>query len=381
MGQEQLHALKREIAFFFKKETTYDTQVKPVTTDAIKCLSCSITPDIQIDMREENNGSRDRTSVIKGISTVAIDAETEVVPSGSAGTAPDVGPLLQMLLGTETINGGVSAAYTTSDTQGDQGSASMYVRRGLVQMDAASGVWIESGTLNLSGTDLPKLSFSGGAATHYHTGRSTCDGAVSGTTVNVQSGDGKAFSVGSIIQVGSDTNSGAGFKVTAISTDALTIEASATADSGSVVAPFTPTETTAGDPVPGIKGSVEVDSIAVPITGFDVTIANKHKPLDDVYGSSKVTDYIEGTREITGNIKVRCRADQVDELGKWKDVTTRDLAVQVGDTAGDIMTVNIDYAVFTSVGLEDGDDDSSIINIGFTAIGSSGNDAIEIIFT
>jgi hypothetical protein len=169
-------------------------------------------------------------------------------------------------------------------------------------------------TLSIAGGEEPKLSFEGGSSgtfipttTSSTTGASTAtvDGSGSGTTVDVQSGEGKNFKVGSVIKVGSDDNGGAGYEVTGISGDQLTVGTSITSYTDlDAVVPFAPDETVAGQPIAGILGSLTVDGSSFPITSFEVTVTNNMKAIEDEAYQAGTTDYVPGFRDVTGSLSI-----------------------------------------------------------------------------
>jgi len=380
MGQNLKHQLFYERSFFAKAETTFGTQVKPVTGDAMKVLSAMIKYSKEIKDRVDNSGSRDIIETIEGSITNEWEAEMYLLPNGSAGTAPDCGPFLTAGLGVETVTPATSVVYSTTDTQAVQGSLSIYDLFSDIQMNSLFGAYVNEIAISASGRDEPKIKFSGMGKTYAHSGYATCNGAVSGTSVAVQSGEGLNFDAGSLIKIGSDDNSGTGHKVTEVSGDTLTIADSATASDDDPIIPWLPAETTAGSPIAGIDGSLTIDSTELPIMSFDVTINNNWKPVDDEVGEQTITDIIEGKRTIEGSVKFRARRDMGLEIGKYQAITSRDFVVLFGSTSGSKVQIDMDYVKFITLDKEVSEGDSALYTGTFKAFGSSGNDAFSIKF-
>ena len=147
------------------------------------------------------------------------------------------------------------------------------------------------------------------------------------------------------------------------------------------VVPFVPSETTAGNPITGIAGSLTIDAVTVPITAFDITISNNLKPLADEAQQQYPTDVIPGFRDVTGNVSFRARKDFIIELGKRKAFAARDIQVILGSAAGKKCTINVDFAEFIFAALEVPEADEAIVKLPFVAVGSAGEDEVGVVFT
>ena len=137
-----------------------------------------------------------------GKKTASWSSEHYIAPSGSAGTAPDVGVLIKAVMGTETVNASTSVVYTLSDSQTGLTSVSIVHHFNDVFMEACKGGWVDSMQISGKGGDAPRIKFDGGAADIVSTGTSTTNGSTSGTTVTVQTADADNFDVDSVIKVG-----------------------------------------------------------------------------------------------------------------------------------------------------------------------------------
>jgi len=259
-------------------------------------------------------------------------------------------------------------------------------------MEALTGCYVNSMTLSIAAGEEPKLSFEGGSSgtfipttTSSTTGASTAtvNGTGSGTTLDVQSGEAKNFKVGSVIKVGSDDNGGAGYKVTAISGDELTVEASITSyTDGDAVVPFAPAETVSGQPIAGILGSLTVDGSSFPITSFEVTVTNNMKAIEDEAYQAGTTDYVPGFRDVTGSLSIRCRRDLAIEIGKRPDFTNRNVVVTCGSATGATVTTTLARCQFQVSGVETPQSDEVVIPLEFKALASTaGDNEITIAFT
>jgi len=103
----------RNAAILAKLEVTYGTD--PVPTGAANALLVS---NMSIEQYNANNVSRDlirpyfgSSEQLAGAANVGVSFDVELTGSGTLGTAPAWGPLLQACAMTETISAGVSVAY------------------------------------------------------------------------------------------------------------------------------------------------------------------------------------------------------------------------------------------------------------------------------
>ena len=382
MSLNQKHGLGRERKFFLIDESDCGTFEKPAGVNAAKVLDSIMSFEPTRNNRDDSRQTRSTQERITGKSAVSWSAGGYVIPSGVAGTRPDIHEFLKNLMGTYVNTPATSDAYTLNFTQTIQ-TMTLTHHASDVVMESVFGAWINQMTITASGGSEHKFAAEGGAMGHVHTGTSTLNGAMAASaTMIVQTADGRNFEKGGVVKIDADDNSGAGFEIDVdTARPSFTIEAVATGDDASDVIPFTPTETTAGSPIAGILGSVVIDSVTFPITAFEVTINNNIKPLDDEVGKELPTDALFGFREVTGSLSIRARKDFIIELGKRKDFLTRDIAVVLGSTAGSILTIDIDQAEFDFSALEIPQSDEAVISLPFTALGSSGEDEISLTFT
>jgi hypothetical protein len=211
---------------------------------------------------------------------------------------------------------------------------------------------------------------------------STTDGATSGSTVVVEDDN---FDVDSVLKIGTEDNSGAGFKVTAKSGLTLTVNGTPAMGSGVAVIPFVPSETTTGSVLGGIAGSCTIDGNAVGVlTEFEVNVKNNIKPISDEALNEKVSDFIVGYREVTGSLTIRGRSDMIRyHTMRRTDITdTKPVVLAIGTTAGKILTISIPYAEFITDAVDTPEADEVTIKLPFVALASSsGADEISLTFT
>jgi len=397
MGVSQLHALGRNRKFYVNEETTYiDSEnvatdfVKPAGTDAAVILNASFTPAQERKVRDDARASRSVLEQITGKKSATWSVESYVLPSGTAGTAPDLGPLFKGAMGTETVSGGTRVTYSLNTNQ-DLGSFSLTQFFNETFMETLTGCYVNSMTISVAGGEEPKVTFEGESSGLYiptttspsaaqlTAGESTAtvDGSGTGTSFDVHAGEGENFKPGSVISVGSDTD----LVVTAVSNDTITVDSSITFTDDDEVKPFAPTETVAGSPIAGILGSLTLAGNSLPITSFEVTVANNNKGIADEAFVAGTSDYVPGFRDVTGSLSIRCRRDLAIEIGKRLDFGTQAIVVTCGDTAGKKLIVEIDDAEFEVAAVDTPQSDEVVVPMNFRALATSaGEDEIVIKF-
>jgi hypothetical protein len=377
MGITQVHALGRFQRAAAKAESVYGTFVKPAGTDAIKVLSMGIEPMIQRRDRIDSRQTRSLMERFTGRHEVSWSLETYLLPSGTATTPPDIGPLLKAAFGVETV-GGSNVVYSLSASQAAHGSLSLVREMNAVIMEACWGAVPQVCTITVDGSNDPKISFEGFAKKYAATGTTTLSSSPD-ASASFTVADPTVLAVNSVVKIGSLDNSGAGYKVTGISGSTITIETTITATSGDAVVPFFPPETVAGDPLAGISGSLAIGSdTLVPIVSLEVSLNNNFKVIGDEALTDSVTDYIAFTREVTGSLSIRARKDHLKWLASRPQFTAHDLEIIVGETAGKRFKIDIPKAEFEFEALEVPEAEEAVMSLPFRALGTSGDDEITL---
>ena len=273
--------------------------------------------------------------------------------------------------------------YRGSDTNALPTLRMMRTTDGVLREDLF-GAWVEEVSISASGGDEPRISFSGGAFNYALTGTGVTEGTGSGATSLVtESGDGVNFMVGSSI-TWVHSSSDVDKIVTAKSTDTLTVQSASWAD-GVAISPTTYTETTAGNPINGIGGSLTLNSVSLPIMAFDVTLANGVKALSDEALTKGTSDFVSGYRTVTGTITVRARKDMIKSFAQRYVQTTSTanpsftsipVVVTLGSRAGYNCTVRMDTVELDFGSIDIPEAEEAILNIPFTALGTNGGDEI-----
>lgn len=379
MGVSQLHALGRNRKFYMVNETTYGTFQEPdgsqITTGALvgsagdyftdRAINVTMTPGQERTPREDSRQTRSHVELITGKKSGTWSVEAYAMPSGTAGNAGPLRALYALALGKETIAAS-TVTYSLAASLADYNLKSLT----LIQffndtfMEALTGCYVNTMTLSVSGGDQPKVTFDGeSSGTYIPTSSSSTQGNAtaqvtsatgSGTSFDVNEGEGRNFSVGSVISVGG----GAAVKVDAVtiggpgSDDTIDVDSSISWTLGDSVVPSVPSQTLVGTPIAGILGSLTLDGTAVPIVSFDVSVANNNKGISDEAFVAGTSDYIPGFRDVTGTVTVRCSRDLAIQVGKRLSFESQPIVVTCGDTAGSKLEISVPQAEFEVTGVD-----------------------------
>lgn len=378
MGLVDPHVKGREQKFFAVEEATFGTLVKPTGTDAMRILSSTFSFSQERKNREDARPTRSMRERITGKKEVSWSMESFLLGVG-ASFPVDIDPLLKNSLGVATS--GPPDVYTLADAQGSLKSLTLLREFDGNVMEAVTGAWVEEVKISIAGGDEPKISFSGGAQDHIHTGTAKVKTGATGTVIDLDDvlpeppDPDKNFQIGSIVDIGSNLN----LKVDAVDSTAktITVESSITTTTGDAIIPTSITETVGGSPLAGINGDFQIDTLVVPITAFEVTLANGIKPVDDEAFQDSAQDFILGFRAVTGSLTVRATKAEMIRLGRRKGFATQSLKVLAGEgtiaspTTKLSVLIEIPQAEFEFSELEVPQSEEGTFSLPFTALASS----------
>lgn len=282
---------------WLKKQTAFDTILAFVTGDGVKLKELKLEPFKTYEEITESAGTASLQGEIAEDRGGKWSASANVAP-GAVGVAPDVGPFLEAGYGKETIVGGTSVTYGLDDTTALVGLQAA-TRVGPYLFNQASGMWVEQITIEGQGSKRPTLSFSGGYARHIFVYGCTIASG-SGTSVILTSGHAGNVSVDALVKFAAEDNSGAGYTVTAVSADGLTLTVDPTLAgavvSGDAVAPVIADPTTTGTIVGGGQDALTLDAVALGVTQYKYTLDTGIRGLGDETDTDRVNRLSRGDR-------------------------------------------------------------------------------------
>lgn len=385
MGVNANHVIGHRRKAFAKTESSFGTQPAFGDTDAVKVLNMKLGKKRNRADRTDNRASRSMLERITRKTDCTFSIETYALPSGSAGTPPDIHPLLlSTFAGTSgyTNNPSTSDLYSLAYGQAVLGSFAIQQEFDNIYQEIATGCVVDQMKFSVSGGNEAKFMFEGPCKQKVISSVTTLAADLSGGETSITVANGYALENGSVVKINNDDNSGAGYTLSAKNGAVFTISPAVGSAhlSGVSVAPFSPSETTAGSPISLINGSLIIDpdtttgAITLPVTAFELTIKNNVKAIHDEAFQETMTDYLLGFREVTGKITFRGRSDHLILLGHQRDFDQCDLQVICGGSAGkylrwDLNNIELEF--------EDNDipsEEEMVISLPFKALGTSGGE-------
>ncbi len=299
-------------------------------------------------------------------------------PSGTAGTAPMGNVLLQSLMGLETIVVSTSVTYAQALVKP---SFTLWMRKSHTVF-FATGACCESGKLNFTNKGGSKFDLSGGFMRMGWAGTATINGAVSSSD-QVVVDNAKLFTAGAFVQLGSDTNTSAGYEIESVNveTNTLTMMDTVSCADEAVIKGFLPAFTAVGTVLENKNLSITFDGATKKLKSMTVDI---NSPVawqtEEITSSGFVAEYVEDRRSIKLSIDALFREQ---DLSYFYDATQNGkvAVVAVNDGgAGNICTINLPFTELEVPSIQTSMPTVSL-SIAGTALGSSGEDSATIAFT
>ena len=392
MGLLVPHELGRDQRTFASVQNALDTYVQPIAAHAFRRKTLNIKAENGRTDREDARPTRSRVARITTGYTCEYDLSAYLIPSGTAGTAPDMFDFWTGLLGTETIVSSTSVAYTPSNSQAMR-FFSLTTGQRDVRYDALVGAVVGKGTIKASGVDPVEVTFSGPARRRIQAAPFTLQTGTTGSTWVSTGNEAVAPSVGALYYQSGVDNSGAGFAVTAVGTPSggFASHTSASAhgmSAGGLLLPFLPTETTNGQPIAGISGSLtwgpsSLSRDVMRMTGVEIEIDNDVKAHTDEALTRFAADFTFGRRKVDGKLMFRCTQSNAIEVVRNINGAFATIAATIvlGTTAGSICTISMPRIEVGTPEISVPEKDEVTISLPFVALSSAETAADEISIT
>jgi len=339
-------SLGREELVFVKKETNCNTLVVPAATDVVMVtsgLEPAFAPERLDD--EQKRDTMSHEAAITGRATPGTwTLNAYLKPSGGATTEPEIHALLEAGLGVDVVDATDRLRYalgTTFDT------LSIWRKVGHT-VYAFGGCIVQKYQFDIAGEDFARVQISGQFMQRYFAGYSAADGAVVGdaTTVDVTEGTGGRFSVGAYIQLGTDTNTGAGYRITEITADKLKISPGAATgcSSADIIRGLYPTTyTEVGDPVHGKVGQATLNGSSWNILTAQVIVNTGLVLYDNIKNNSLYASAYgaPGRRDVETTITAYADYANTEFHDRLDDNTQSAIIVPAGSTVPNIVTLYV----------------------------------------
>jgi len=390
MGLQVPHAVSRHLRVYAVAEGTPGTYARATAASALRARSLDLSGGRERVAQADAQDGLDPYDMVTGRHSANWSLVANIRPSGSAGTAPDIGPVLLAALGTETVAGGTSVTYGLTNSQ-TAASRSLSITGAypdgtddgpLTAMRAVLGALVAELQIVINGSDLPQITASGPARRYVPTGYSTISSGATSATQAVAAA--AMFNVDSVVSIDTDDNSGTGYRVTAISGSNLTLEASVATTTADVIRPYAPLPTLAGSILSQIVATVTIGGQTYSVQSATLRVANNWSLAADEAGEDEAfSDATVGRRKIRLEVQLRARRDWM-VLHNNPSFATQAITVAVGSTAGAIMTISLPQAERVIYGaIADQADAESTMTIAWVARASAEGalDALTVAFT
>lgn len=384
----------QDVTLFVVAQTAETTEVTPSATDTILAsgpVALSQVP-ITVESRERRGRSYDAPAQLTaGVGKGTGSFQTYVKPSGTAGTAPEIGPLLESLFGIETIVPGTSVTYTLRSPDLARQFYTLWRLLGTT-LRRAIGSYVTACTFRIQATrDVEGFIYADWTVGCYSllktpTSTTTAD-VTAATDPTIPVNNVGEFAVGQILLLGNETTPATGFVVNAVTPamNQITVTGTLANDlpSGSVIRPWTPTPTRVGDELGGRIGTTNwgTNFMNIPIISAEIPVDLQ---VADIPGQQGAGQYIEGLeygqRQISWSMTL-VHTPQYEAMQSHILLETeQDLVLTVGDTAGERVVFTLNDAKITSAEEIDG----TPMQMRFTGTAqasTAGNDVLQIAFT
>lgn len=309
---------------------------------------------------------------------------TYVKPSGSPGTAPEHDVLFQCAMGTKTVNAGTSVVYTLAN---QLDSFSLWVKKGHT-VYAFRGCGVEQPEVGVNGEEVAGIGWSGKYMEQLWAGtcyaNDTCN--IAKATIQLRVPAAQRYVEGMYVNVGTDTNGGAGYRLTDVNytNDTITISPTLATNQGAnpEITPWLPTASAeVGAEVHGKQGIVTVGGKNAVILSARVTLKNNLKYYDMEKNNTWTAERFgrPGRRAVDGELEMFYLTEGPSYFYRAEYEVSDALVIPIGNVAGYIMNISIPYARYETP--EISGDEEFIENVPFKAIASASlNDELAITF-
>lgn len=275
--------------------------------------------------------------------------QTNLVVSGTPGVTSCIHPLLLSAYGRHIVNTGVNVTYETYRYDDN------YVYLTILYRKEASVEWlvdcaVNEKTMKVTADQLQVIDWNLFFLGKFRAGTGHLDAAIDGTSTPVTAivlktkKEARGYDAGARINIGSDSNSGAGYKITAVNVDTktLTIEGGvATVQvENAEVTPWSPVDVAAGYTVNGGFGDFLIDESdgpqSVQITSADFALKNNIAKIEDQRQNTKtyVGEFGSGKREVTLNAENYFTIDDNDAEYHLQNQTQIGVELNMGEDFG-----------------------------------------------
>ena len=372
-------AYGREQFVFVKKETALGTYVHPAGTDAIQVLSCDLgfkqdRKDIPVKSLSRSNVTR-----VTGRKSANWSISKYLIPSGTAGTAPDDADLFEALFGA-VVDGASDVVYSLAKEPGI--GLSILSQFGPHQ-EAVKGAVPGKMSIKWGGGQEPQVTFSGEAYDHMISGTDELTAEVTASDKIIVT-DARHFCIGMKVIVGTEDNT-TGFVIDGINygTNELDLSANVTHQLvGADVVPFALTPTVAGDIMVVTAGLITIGGTTIYTTNGTFEVDQKPKFRNDEFGLALPRGLrYPDRRLVTFSLDLYFERGAIKWYNDAKRFTAQDICILLGNTAGKEVQIDANQVEFNIPQVKVPESDEATISISGQCQGTAtGEDECTLTF-
>ncbi|MCK4763191.1 MAG: hypothetical protein KAW12_13425 [Candidatus Aminicenantes bacterium] len=336
---------------FIREQPDRETLTLPDTWDTVFLAGdADFTQEsIIAENKEKRNSYAMQEGVLAAYKTGTFSFPTNLKMSGVLSNTPRCAPLLKSVLGRETVNPGVDVQYEHY-RRGDPLVYCTILFKKEIETELILGALVNKLSLKING-DILNATWDGFFSRKYRAGTDETAAEINGTSTPVTviplTIDAMNFDIGAYIVVGSDDNTGAGFKITGKDEIAktLTIEGgvSTLQPAGSIVQGWAPVVQVSGVDVVGTIGDFKIDRGSLQpfdILSATLDIDNGFKELETIKSSSLYPKYTgRGKRKVSFNFDDYENIDNINLKEYARRYASLPCEINVGDEPGNILTI------------------------------------------
>jgi hypothetical protein len=379
-------AFSNEEQAFVKLEAACGTLIKPTVTDRVYTVGPVDFGWEQEDLEDgQIRASASRLSPKKGRKTPGdFSFTTYVKPSGTPGTAPEHDVLFQCLMGTKTIDPGVKVTYSLAN---QLDSFSIWLKKGHTAF-ALRGCTVNSAEFGIAGEGIATVRWGCNSMEAKFAGTVTSPANLTaGTTIiQLETGGAAMFVAGMYVQIGTDTNTAAGYLISSVNynLDRITVATPLATEqgTGATIASWLPTASAeVGTPVLGKLGMVTIAGVDAIIRSAGLSITNNIKYYIDEKNNVLTAERFgrPKMREVNGSLNLYFLKRGVSYFYRSAYQIANALVIPAGNVAGYIMELNVPYAEYKTPKISG--EEELIQDLAFMGVASATlNDEMSIVF-
>jgi len=194
--------------------------------------------------------------------------------------------------------------------------------------------------------------------------------------------DGQKFTAGGRVRIAADNNTKAGYTISSVSGNVLSMSEPVTCANAAVIAGYLDeTLTAVGSPLESKNTAITFDAVATNLKSLSLDISSPAVyQVDEITTSGYPTDYVEDTRSITGSVDLLFRENDMGLFYDGLNNVSKAVVVTVGSVAGSIFTLRLPFAELEVPSVTSSKPTVSL-SAKVTALGSVGEDSATLAFT